>query len=288
MLGELDWDHLRLFLAVMRAPSLRQAAQTVGVSHPTVRRRLQSLEDALGIRLFDRRTDGIHATPEATELIELAEQIEASVVALGRRANNADPELRGRIRLTAPSPLVTDLLMPSLATVWQRWPQIDLQVDTSYEVADLALHEADIALRAVAHGETPDDDLVGRRAATSFHAVYGEGEQWVGWWGDERDRQWVATTPFPDAPIRGKFNSPSLQRAAAQAGMGLTRLPCFFADPYLRRRCAPQPKFDIWVVVHPDLRTSPRLRTVRDEIVAELGRLQPRLDGSAATTSAPR
>ncbi len=280
MPNDVDWDHLRLFLAVMRADSLRQAAEHVGLSHPTVRRRLETLESALGIRLFDRRTDGIHPTPDAADLLEFAEQMETSVLALRRQARNADPEMRGRIRVTAPNPLVTDLLMPTLGALWERWPQIDLHVDASYDVADLALQESDIALRAVPCGTAPDDDLVGRKAATSYHAVYGEGEQWLGWWGGDRDRAWVAETPFPNAPIRGRFESPELQRAACKAGLGLTRLPCFFAEPHLRRRSEPQPRFDIWIVVHPDLRGSPRLRMVRDELVAELARLQPRLAGS--------
>jgi len=68
---ELDWDHLRIFLAVMRSASLRQAAERLGVSHPTIRRRLESLEGKLGLHLFDRRNDVVAFQQAAQPLLEL-------------------------------------------------------------------------------------------------------------------------------------------------------------------------------------------------------------------------
>jgi len=276
---ELDWDHLRIFLAVMRSASLRQAAERLGVSHPTIRRRLESLEGKLGLHLFDRRNDGLHATPEAAELLELAEQVEVSVHALGRRAMSADTELRGPIRVTVPDPLASDLLMPDFVAFAARWPLIELQVEPSYELVDLGSREADVAIRALPQGKSPQSDLTGRRAATAFSAIYGQDHQWIGWWGEERDRAWIAETEFPDLPVCGRFDNYPMQRAACVEGMGLTKLPCFFAEPLLTPVTKPKPDFDIWVLVHPDLRRSPRLRIFRDEMVAALKRLKPRLEG---------
>jgi DNA-binding transcriptional LysR family regulator len=276
---DLDWDHVRIFLAVMRSTSLREAAEKLGVSHPTIRRRLEALEGELGLHLFDRRNDGLHATTEAAELLELAEEVERSVHALGRRALDADPELRGPLRVTAPEVVVTDLLMPDFAAFMERWPQIELQVETDYAVADLGSREADVAIRAMPQGKTPVGDVAGRRAASIWVAVYGRGDQWIGWRGEEHDRSWIAETDFPDLPVRGRLNDPLLQRAACLAGMGLTMLPCYLADPYLERRSEPRRSYDLWVLVHEDLRRSPRLRVFRDEIVDALRRLQPRLEG---------
>lgn len=276
---ELDWDHVRLFLAVMRASSLRQAAEDLGVSHPTIARRLETFEGQLGLQLFDRRSDGLHATPEAVELVEVAEQVEASMHALGRRALDADPQLRGPVRVTAPESIMVDLLMPDFAAFSERWPQIDLQLEVGYGLADLAGREADVAIRGMVHGTQPDGDLAGRMAGTVFNAVYGRGEQWIGWYGDDRDRQWVARTPFPDLPIRGAFNNPLTQRAACRSGMGLSLLPCHFADPYLPRRSEPRAAFDLWVLVHPDLRRSPRLRVFRDEMVQAIQQRKAQLQG---------
>lgn len=277
---EWDWDHVRIFLAVMRASSLRQAAEGLGVSHPTIARRLEALESQLGLQLFDRRSDGLHATPQATELMAQAEQVEASMDALGRRALDADPELRGSVRVTAPNSLMTDLLMPELAAFCERWPQIELQVDIDYEVADLAGREADVAIRGYPHGKSPVGEVAGRLAATASRAIYGHGDRWIGWYGGgERDLEWVRKTEFPDLPVHGVFNDPALQRAACLAGMGLTMLPCHFADAHLERRSEPEPSYDLWVLVHPDLRRSPRLRVFRDAMVAALKRLQPVLAG---------
>jgi DNA-binding transcriptional LysR family regulator len=282
--SELNWDLLRVFLAVMRASSLRHAAAILGTSHPTVRRRLKVLEDQVGIRLFDRRSDSLHATPEAFALLERAEQVEASVQAFARGACNADPNLKGAIRISAPDILMSELLAPDLAAFCKRWPQIVLNVDTTYALADLGSREADIAFRIVPRDQMPSQDLTGRKAASMYAAVYGQGRQWIGWVEREQQQQWIRNTPFAELPIHGVMNNVYLQRAACREGMGLAILPCFMADPWLERRTAPEPAADLWVLVHPDLRRNPRLRLFRDEMVKALQRLRPRLEGSTADT----
>ncbi len=278
-LDELDWDHLRVFLATVRSGSLRGAADALGLSHPTARRRLGALEEQLGLQLFERRRDGLHLTIEASELRLAAEEVERAVHALGRIAQTADPSLRGPIRVTVPDIIASELLMPDFVAFQRRWPGIELRVESSYQVADLEKREADIAIRAVPVATPPDQHLTGRKAATAYQAVYGEGEQWIGWRGEREDRPWIRDTPFPDLPICGAFNDPALQRAACSAGMGLSLLPCFLADATLRRRSEPRPHFDLWVLVHPDLRRSPRLRTFRDAMVDAIVTHRPRLEG---------
>ena len=279
----LNWDNLRTFLCVMRSSSLRQAADRMGVSHPTVRRHLECLEEQLGLRLFDRRSDGLHALPAAAELLDLAEDIETRFHTLGRRALDATPALRGPIRVTAPDVVVSDLLMDDLVAFTDRHPELDLQVDVSYNVADLGAQEADVAIRVVRTGKAPSGDVTGRKAGTIYHAVYGEPHQWIGWSGGEKDRPWIEETGvYTDLAVVGKFNNPYAQRSAMATGMGLTMLPCFFAEGWGTRRSEPMPRFDIWVLVHPDLRRNPRLRLFRDEIVAAIRRMQPRMAGQVS------
>ncbi|MBV1858499.1 MAG: LysR family transcriptional regulator [Nannocystaceae bacterium] len=279
----LDWDHLRVFLATMRTGSLRAAADSLKLSHPTARRRLGALEEQLGLQLFERRRDGLHPTVEAAALHSAAEEVERAVHALGRIAQAADPALEGPIRVTAPGIVATDLLMPDFAAFQRRWADIDLQLDISYQIADLDKREADVAIRAIPSGKLPAEHLTGRKAATSYQAVYGDGETWIGWQGEAQDRPWILKTPFPDAPIRGGFNDPALQRGACAAGLGLSMLPCFYAEPTLTRRSEPRPHFDLWVLVHPDLRRSPRLRAFRDFMVEAIAGHRPRLEGRAET-----
>ncbi|CAM2064126.1 LysR family transcriptional regulator [Sulfidibacter corallicola] len=281
-LPDLNWDHLRVFLAVMRSNSLRQAAQQLGTSHPTIRRRLAALEAQVGIRLFDRRSDSLHVTPEAAALLEKAEQVEASIHAFERCASSADPSLQGTIHVTAPDLVMSDLLAPDLAAFAARWPQITLRIETSYELADLGRREADIAFRLVSPETVLNHELAGRKAATTYAAVYGRGRQWIGWPDRERQLQWIRKTPFRDYPIHCVLSNVYLMRAACIAGMGLAILPCFMAEPYLERRTQPEPGGDLWVLVHPDLRRNARLRLFRDQMFEAIKRREPQLKGTAS------
>lgn len=277
--AELNWDNVRIFLAVARAKSLRKAADLLEMSHPTVSRRLEALEKDLGVTLFARSSEGLHATPEASELLGLAEQIESSFHALGRHASNAAPALKGVIHISAPDLIISDLLAPELARFSAKWPQIELRVEATYELADLRSREADIAFRIYTKDKQPHPELAGRKAGTLCAAIYGEEHQWIGWWDEVEQRDNAKETPYPDTPIRHAFNNIYMIRSACLAGMGLAMLPCFMAVPELVRRTEPAPAADIWILIHPDLRRNPRLRLFRDEMVSAFQRLRPRLEG---------
>jgi len=279
---DLDWDLVRVLLAALRSPSLRQAAAELGVTHPTARKRLGDLEQLLGFPLFERQPEGYRPTSQSLQLLASAEAVEGAMQAFQRVATAADPELHGPIRVTLPEIVATDLLMDDLAAFCQAWPDIELKLEADSARADLGRREADVAIRFVAHGRLPDEHLAGRRAAISYRAVYGGGECWIGWRGAERDAAWVKQSPFPELPVRGAMNQAALQRAACAAGLGRSQLPCFFAEPLLKRITEPEPGYDIWVLVHEDLRKSPRLRVFRDAVVDALRRHRPRLEGRTA------
>lgn len=281
MSEDLDWNDLRIFLAVLRCGSLRGAAGALGVSRPTAARRLSGLEQQLGVALFDRRPDGLHATPAAQGLRDRAEAIEAAVRDLTRAAQGADPELRGRVRLTVPAIVAEELLMPELVAFCRRWPQIELEISGAYTVESLAEQRADVAVRFMPLGVAPDSELHGRRVANAHMAVYGQGECWIGQRGAGHDQAWVAKTPWPELPIKGAILDGGLQRAACAAGLGMAHLPCFLADGHLERRTAPKPGLDVWVLVHPDLRRNPRLRLFRDMLVTAIQGKRGRLEGRA-------
>lgn len=279
--SDVDWNLLRIFLALMRTNTLREAAAALGTSHPTVRRKLHALETQLGVVLFERAQQGLRATPEAAELLTLAESVEASFDALARQASGLSPQIAGEIRVTVPDFIASELLMQDLADFAATWPQIQLRIEPTYELANLQRREADVAIRAMPHGEPPSGELVGRKAGTIYAATYGKTEQWIGWWGDERDRAFQKTTPFADRPTSIVLPDARLQVAACVAGIGLAGLACFMADPVLQRRTEPRPFYDLWVLVHPNLRRSPRLRVFRDAMVEAIERHRPRLEGTA-------
>lgn len=283
MAAALDWDNVQLFLALSRAGTLREGAAELGISHPTARRRLIRFEQSLGLRLFSRGSDGLVLTPEGHELMNTATAIEEKVHALQRvaAAKSNPAEITARISVT---PSLTALIMPELHAYAQRHPEVTLHISETEALVDLGKGDADIALRVVRAGASPQSDLVGRKAAEIYQAVYGEGTRWIGWYGGARDAEWIAKTAFPDAPVGMVMEGMAGQLAACAAGMGLSVLPCFLADAErgLRQRSAAYHGFDIWVLVHPDLRSHPRLRGLRNELHQALKALQPRLRGEGA------
>lgn len=279
MSESLNWDDVRIFLAVLRAASARKAAVDLGVSRPTVTRRLSALEARLGLELFERHADGFHATAAAAELLPAAEQAERAMLGVSRAAQAADHQMRGPIRVSVPAVVAADLLMPDLVAFGQQWPDVDLHFSGTLSLANLAQREADVALRFMPVGKSPDEGLTGRRVGNAFHAIYGNGDRWIGQHGTAKEQTWVKETPFADLPVRGSAYDGEILRAAVAHGMGMARIPCFMADPRLRRRTKPEPGFDIWILVHPDLQKNPRLRLFRDAMVEAFKRLRPVLEG---------
>ncbi len=277
---DLNWDDVRVFLGMMRASSFRDAADKLEMSHPTVRRRLDALEAATGLALFHRRSDGLHPTLHGQALFESAAEVERAMQGLARRARASDPELRGPVHVTAPEP-VARLLAEDFAAFAAKWPQIELHIATGTAFADLGAMEADIAIRVLAEGRKPDENLAGRKALVAHQAVYGDPAcgRWIGSQSSRPQSEWVRGTPFPDLPVRSVIGDPHLRRDAATAGMGIARMPCFMGDPYLPRCSPPLPVFDVWVLVHPDLRRNPRLKLFRDAMVEAVRRHADLLQG---------
>jgi len=267
-LDDLNWEDVRAFAVAARSDSYRQAATRLGTTHPTVRRRLASLEAATGFRLFQRDVPGLQPTMAGQELLEAVREVERAMGGFARRARAADARARGPIKATMS--ISTALgLAPAIARFAEEWPEIALTVDTRVDFADLRAMEADVAIRGVTAGSHPDPSLAGRRAVVASQAVYGS-EDARCWIASSPDPAWTEGTPFPDLPARFVMPEVSLRLEACRLGMGLAILPCFVADPHLTRRSEPERGYDIWVLVHPDMRHNPRLKLFRDAMVEAL------------------
>jgi molybdate transport repressor ModE-like protein len=156
-----DWDDLRTFLAVARTGSLTEAARGLGVSYSTVSRRLAALEGGLGARLFDRNDAGYALTSAGNEMLESARRMEAEFDALSRRVRGRDARLSGRVRVATTDALASSF-MPELAAFSRRFPDIEIDLLSTPEPAELAMREAEVALLVT---DRPPPDLVGRRLA---------------------------------------------------------------------------------------------------------------------------
>jgi DNA-binding transcriptional LysR family regulator len=282
---DLNWDDVWVFAITAQCHSFRQAAQRLGMSHPTVRRRLGSLEESTGLTLFHRGVDGLHPTLDGQELLEAANDVERAMQALARRARAADAGMRGRVTVTVPPP-VARLLACDFTDFAEAWPDIELIVDTSTAFADLGRMEADVAIRVMIGGRSPDEALAGRRATAAHMAIYGHSSA-THWIASAPGPDWVTETPFPDLPVRCVMGDASVRLQACRAGVGVAELPCFQGDPHIPRLTAPRQAFEVWVLVHPDLRRNPRLKVFRDAMVDALRRHGPLMRGETCCPPAP-
>jgi DNA-binding transcriptional LysR family regulator len=299
MQDQSDWNDLRSFLAIARTGSLQGAARALGVNHSTVFRRLNALEARLGVRLFNRSARGYALTVAGEHMLASAELVENEIVGLERRLIGGDVRLSGVLRVTTTDTLMHGLLGRHLRAFQEAYPAIELEQITGNVFFDLPKREADVALRPSRH---PGDAMVGRRLAELAVALYGAGDYLA-----ERGRpasmaeldghalitgdaslghlpatRWLAErTPAGATVLR--CNSWLSQFAAARAGLGLAALPCFLADPAreLIRVLPPEPALagELWLVTHPDLRRTARVRTFMETLARGLRRERPLLEG---------
>lgn len=292
----LGWDDLRIVLAVGRAGSLNGAAKALGVSHPTVFRRIGAIERRLGTRLFERARDGYAPTAAGEAAIALAGRLEVEITALERRLAGQDQRPSGVLRVTTTDTLLFGPLPPLLATFRRRHPGITLEVAASNALFSLTRRDADVAIRP---SPTPPDALVGRKVADVATAIYrpsdGPAIDEAGL--DDRDwatpddslsdlpaSRWLARQGFDRRAVYRANTLLALRDAAAQ-GLGLAVLPCYVGDPdpALARvgGSIEALRSELWLLTHPDLRRVARIRAFLDGMRALLLPLRPLFEGRA-------
>lgn len=277
----MDWDDLRYIRALGTAGTLAGAAQALGVHHSTVFRRMGRIEAGLGVRLFDRRRDGVSLTPAGEEAVATAERLGVEVDELERRLAGRDTSPTGNVRLTTTDTLLEGVLGPLLAEFRRRYPGIRLEIAVGNPFLSLSRRDSDVALRPTA---TPQETLVGRRIADVATAIYGAREYLAEAPGTDTlaEHAWIAPdeslahlksahwlrTQLPGVEPVLRCNSLTAMLAAARGGGGLVALPCFMGDRAreLVRVREPLPEFTVglWLLTHRDLRHVARVRALLD------------------------
>jgi DNA-binding transcriptional LysR family regulator len=282
----MDWDDLKVLLALSRKGSARGAAQLLQVSNSTVVRRLDDMERQLGTRLFDRTPEGYRKTVGAEQLLPTAEHVEELVLAAERQITGGDQELEGTIRLTMPDLVAHKFLIHRLAVFAERYPLIELELLPSYEQLDLSRREADIAIRVMPKNNQPPDYLIGRKVVRTLSSVFvhrdlvptGSAEEvaaltWIGRENTGQAERWRRDSAFPEHPSRHFISNIILQVEAVKAGMGMCQLPVFAVRDVPEIVAVPgapvRHLFDLWVLSHRDLRLSARMRVLREFLVDE-------------------
>ncbi|WP_181040100.1 LysR substrate-binding domain-containing protein [Paremcibacter congregatus] len=296
----LNWDDIRIFLAVAQEGSVRAAAAKLHVNHSTVSRRITAFEEQLNVRLFERLQNGYLLTTAGEELLESAHGMADKADSIDRHILGRDNSMTGSLCVTLPSVLGTGLLIGSFAEFCELYPGIDLKIILSYDLADLNKREADVAIRVT---NNPPESLVGRRILTLGKAPYVSKElwrricdeddptapSWLGWKFTGADDDYIQQSLFPKAPIRHTMDDPDAMLAAVKAGMGIAALGCMAGDrdPELMRLPESKvvPIYDLWVLTHRDLRQTLRVKTFMDFIVKALLKHRDLLEGRSPRAS---
>lgn len=142
----MDWDHLRIFLAVTRHGQLLAAARRLGLTHSTVARRLDALELSLGARLFDRRPAGCIMTQAGERLLPVAERIEFELLGIAETITNEEADVSGTVRIGAPDGLGNYFLATELGELTRRYPNLIVELVPLPRTFSLSRREADLAI----------------------------------------------------------------------------------------------------------------------------------------------
>ncbi len=293
----MNWDDIRIFVTLVRAESLNLAARELRVEHSTVARRIGSLEKALGLRLFDKLPRGWQLTAEGEQLYARAEQMEEKAHEFRREAD-AGAVLSGTVRLSAPPALSSYFLIPKFARHHEKWSALTLEMVGETRLASLTRREADLAVRV---GRPQDPGLSTRRLGAMSYGVYAHRSylardrphewQFIGY--DDSlqhapEQQWLEKFSLLRA-FSLRSNSLSSLYQATRNGLGVSVLPHFLAGTdaelvELSDIPGPEPR-ELWLVIHPDARRSPRVRLIADLLAEVIASSTAELFRSASTPS---
>ena len=281
----LDWDDVRVFLAVAREGSLSAAARLLGVNHATVSRRLLDLERRIGSApLFERTRSGYVLTAPGERALADAQAMEAAATSF-RLGAQAGEELQGPVRVSATATFAERLLVAPLAALATEQPNLAIDLSVEDRNVSLARGEADIAVRL---GRSLSGDALARAVGTVTYHLYASPDH-------------LAATPQPSRRLIGYSDSvsagapgvrrleelaqgrgfglrcPTLraQADAAAAGAGVALLPLYLAegDSRLTRvdpAAEPAWSHSVWLVVRSDVRRVRRVRFVADRLANAL------------------
>jgi DNA-binding transcriptional LysR family regulator len=279
-----DWDDLRYLLCVQRGASFQAAGLALRVATSTVSRRVEALEARLGTRLVERSAQGVTLTPEGRRLATLAQEIEARLEVGSRDLDDADEQLRGRIRVSVGEGFVP-LLIDAIAGFRLEHPEVWIDLLVEDRLVNLVRREADLGLRTL---RPTSQAVTARRLGELGYGLYAsEGylrehpaarssrdlaeQQVLGFDGPLAQLPWMGW--LHEAGVKHfvlRTRSFSALLAAVVAGLGLSALPHAAAvlEPNLRRLLpdVELPAVAVWLAMHRDLRRVKRMRLFSEHL----------------------
>ena len=283
-----DWNDLKAFLAVARGGSTLAASKALAVNQTTVARRIESLEAALSLKLFERGQSGSRLTEAGRDLLAEGEKVERAALTFDSRAKAHQRGMAGSIRITCIEILANMAVTPAIGEFRRQHPEVQVDLMVTDQALDIEAGEADIAVRVVQ--TLPNSDIIARKVVDYDFALYCSREyaermgvpaatadlanhDLIG--GDAGLGQvpamvWMFEQAGGKAPAT-RSNSMSNLVHAVNAGMGIAPLPCVVADTDTRFvRCTDviqAARASAYVMVRRELKDIPRVRALIDALV---------------------
>ncbi len=281
------WDDIAVFLALYRERTTGRAAAALGVSQPTVVRRIAALEQALKLNLFERTPTGLTPTEAAHGLFAAAQQIERSICEFTAEVDALSGAELNLIRVTFLDHF-EQLLVPVLRDFRCRWPRVQAQLLASDHIYDLARGEADIGVRG--RDRPVSDEIVVHELPPSGWTIYASAHMPD----NERPRSTDEVAGHPLALVTGtpgtlpiyqwleslasdnqrptQCNNYRAIKSAIASGAALSALPCTIGDgdPDIVRCFPPREEWDvpIYLVGRRAVLRRPPARDLFDSIAA--------------------
>jgi DNA-binding transcriptional LysR family regulator len=271
----MNWDDLKFLLLLEEKGSLAAAARRLGVDHVTVARRIASLEDALGVKLVDRRQKRTIMTQAGLRIAAHARRMQEEVHALERTASSVRPEVAGPVSISAPGQITAELIAPRLGPFLKAYPGLEITLRGDVQTVSLTRREADVSVRL----STPADPTLIRRqvgtlryrflaspayvAETVFAAyryvLFDDGDDLLP---HEKWMEMLAARPFA---IAMRSNDLGIQLAAVAAGTGVLAAPEILGSRHGLVDAHPEKAFfdrNVWLCWHEDQRGQPAIEAI--------------------------
>jgi DNA-binding transcriptional LysR family regulator len=287
----MDWDNVRVFLAVARGGQFVAAARRLRLDHATISRRIAALEAGLGAKLFERRTTGARLTSAGEKFLATAEQMESAFLHAQAEIGDKDVELTGIVRIGAPDGFSTYYLAAALGDFVERHPGILIQLVPIPQVVPLARREVDIV---VVLDKPEAGRFVARKLTDYSLGIYGSAaylkahrppravadlaaHRLIGY---VEEHAFATALDYISELYDGAASSFECASAVTQvealrAGLGLGVVHDFIARRFKDlKRVLPERRATrgYWIVTHEDTSGLGRIRAVQDYLVAAVER----------------
>lgn len=293
----MDWDDLRIFLAVARTESLSGAGRRLAMDASTVGRRVARLEGAVGAALFLKTPQGYRLTAEGGRLVAPAEAAERAATA-ATEAVTRDAGLSGQLRIGAPDGCANYLLPQVARDLCAAHPGLEIQIVALPRVVNLTRREADMAIAVSAPdtGRLMVQRLVDYRLHLAGHVDYLDrhpplrgledlrGHRMIGYIPDmifDRELDYLSATGMEVAQISSNSVAVQMQAVRAGAGLGIVHDFAIPFAPGVRRVLADRVALrrSFWLVRHADDRGSRRLTLLAEAVAQGIRAEVMRLEG---------